>query len=43
MYASLWKKYHGLLKSTYEIPVYSPENYINLALVFLGANGPKVQ
>lgn len=44
MYDSMWKNHHGFLKATYEIPIHSSENYINLsALVFLEANGPRIQ
>lgn len=44
MIDSMWKSHHGLLKALGKfLLTHGPEHYINLALVFLGAYGPKIQ
>lgn len=44
MYDCMWKNHHGLLSVLMKfLHIHSPENDINLAFLFRGACGPKIQ
>lgn len=44
MYNCMWKNHHGILSVLMKfLHTHSPENYINLAFLFRGTYGPKIQ